>query len=527
MTTRLAVIVGAGPAGLTAAYELATRTDIVPLVFEADSQVGGISKTVNYKGNRIDIGGHRFFSKSDRVMDWWADVLPLQAGASGAESVTVSYQNKHRDIDLSGGGADPDKVDEVMLVRSRVSRILYGRKFFNYPIKFSGQTLRNLGLIRSAKIIASYLRARLMPIRPEVTLADYVINRFGRELYATFFRDYTEKVWGVPCTQIPADWGAQRIKGVSISALLKHTLKKLRPGGGGDVRQKDTETSLIERFLYPKLGPGQLWEVVARKVEEAGGTIEMNTRVTGVHHAGGKITSVTVEGPGGAREVEAEMVFSSMPVQELIGGWAPPAPDDVRAVAGALPYRDFMTVGVLLSRLSLDGGVTPDELSDRVPDNWIYIQDTDVKVGRLQVFNNWSPYLVASPDTIWLGMEYFVNEGDGFWEMDDAALARFGIGELETLGVALSEDVLDHVVVRTRKAYPAYFGSYEKFDLVQEYVSGFDNLYCVGRNGMHRYNNQDHSILTAMVAVDGIVEGRDTRDAMWQINTEQEYHESR
>ncbi|MDA7427623.1 NAD(P)/FAD-dependent oxidoreductase [Primorskyibacter aestuariivivens] len=524
MTQRIAVIIGAGPAGLTAAYELIARTDIKPIIFEADSQVGGISKTVNYKGNRIDIGGHRFFSKSDRVMDWWADVLPLQGGTGQGESITVSYQNKHRDI--APGDADPEKVDEVMLVRNRVSRILYGRRFFDYPLKLKPETFRNLGFWRSLRIVGSYIRARLKPVKPEVTLTDFVTNRFGHELYATFFRDYTEKVWGVPCTEIPADWGAQRIKGVSIKSLIAHTLRKLKPGAG-DVRQKDVETSLIERFLYPKHGPGQLWEVVARKVTEGGGELHFGSRVTGIQHDGTRLSAVTVETPAGIQEVTADYVFSSMPVQELIGGWQPSAPPAVTEIARNLPYRDFITVGVLLKRLTLDGGVSATELAEKVPDNWIYVQDSDVKVGRLQIFNNWSPYLVADPETIWLGMEYFVDEGDEYWSMEDGDLAAFGISELEKLGVARAADVIDHVVVRTHKAYPAYFGSYERFGEIQSYVSQFENLYCVGRNGMHRYNNQDHSILTAMVAVDGLAEGRDTREGMWYVNTEQEYHESR
>lgn len=525
MSPKYAIIIGAGPAGLTAAYELATRTDIKPIVFEADTQVGGISRTVNYKGNRIDIGGHRFFSKSDRVMDWWADMMPLQAGAGPGDTITVSYQNQEHDI-AATGGANPDETDEVMLVRNRVSRIFYLRKFFDYPIKFNGQTLRNLGLVRSVKIISSYARARLVPVRPERSLRDFIINRFGSELYETFFKDYTEKVWGVPCEDIPADWGAQRIKGVSISGLIRHMFRKLKPGQGS-LRQKDVETSLIEQFLYPKHGPGQLWEVVARKVTESGGEIFLNSRVTAVHHDGKDITGVTVDGPEGVQEIDADMVFSSMPIQELIKGWSPEAPKQVQDVADGLPYRDFLTVGVLLKRLELEGGVTAAELAEKMPDNWIYIQEPDVKVGRLQIFNNWSPYLVADPDSIWIGMEYFLNEHDAFWTMPEAEMAAFGIAELEKLGIADPVNVLDQVVVRTPKAYPAYFGTYDHFDVVQEYVTQFDNLYCVGRNGMHRYNNQDHSILVSMIAVDGIVSGQDTRNELWQVNTEQSYHEEK
>ena len=523
---RIALIVGAGPAGLTAAYELLQRTDVKPVIFEADSQVGGISKTVNYKGNRIDIGGHRFFSKSDRVMDWWAQMLPLEAVTEDHGPLTISYQNKSRSVS-AGQGADPDQTDEVMLVRNRVSRILFGRKFYSYPIKFSLQTFGNLGFVRTCKIMTSYAAARLKPIKPEVTLRDFIINRFGQTLYETFFKNYTEKVWGVPCEDIPADWGAQRIKGVSISALLMHVLKKLKPRSR-DVAQKDTETSLIERFLYPKLGPGQLWETVAQKVVDQGGELHLNTFVTGVHHDGGKITALDVRHPDGTEEcVAGDMVFSSMPVQQLIGGWVPEAPQPVRDVANGLVYRDFITVGLLLDRLALDGGVQAHELAKRVPDNWIYIQEPDVKVGRLQIFNNWSPYLVADPDKIWMGMEYFVNDTDAFWNLSDDELKAFAKDELVKLGMANPQDVSDGVVVRIPKTYPAYFGSYDRFDTIRDYVSEFENLYCVGRNGMHRYNNQDHSILTAMVAVDGIEQGKDLRSEMWEINTEEEYHESK
>ncbi|MEY4698175.1 MAG: hypothetical protein RIT14_2603 [Pseudomonadota bacterium] len=527
MADKVAVIIGAGPAGLTAAHEFVTRSGVIPVVIEADAQVGGISRTVNYKGNRIDIGGHRFFSKSDRVMDWWAEVLPLQAAAGTDDSLTISYQNKHRSVDLGGQGVDPDQTDEVMLVRPRVSRILYDRKFFDYPIRFSLQTLLGLGVWRSAKIFFSYAKARLFPVRPEVSLRDFIINRFGHELYATFFRDYTEKVWGVPCDQIPAEWGAQRIKGLSITALLKNALRRLRPQRGG-VRQQGVETSLIERFLYPKHGPGQLWEKIAAGVVARGGALHLNTRVTGIAHEAGRITAVdVVDSAGQKRRIEGDVFFSTMPVRDLLAGLSPAAPAAVKAVSDGLTYRDFITVGVLLRRIRLHGGAVASTLRDRVPDNWIYVQEPDVKVGRIQIFNNWSPYLVANADDIWIGLEYFVNEGDALWAMADGDLTAFAVAELATLGVALPEDVKDAVVVRTLKAYPAYFGSYDRFSEVRDYLNGFSNLYPVGRNGMHRYNNQDHSMLTAMVAVDGILEGRDVHAELWDINTEQEYHEEK
>ncbi|WP_212523400.1 NAD(P)/FAD-dependent oxidoreductase [Actibacterium sp. MT2.3-13A] len=528
MAPRVAIIIGAGPAGLTAAYELATRSDIRPILFEAGDQVGGISKTVNYKGNRIDIGGHRFFSKSRRVMDWWLNILPLEAGAAApGEAIALSYHNRRHDLSAPRAGADPEATDEVMLVRPRVSRILFDGKFFDYPIRFGLGTLARLGPARTARIMAGYARARMRPIRPEVSLRDFIINRFGRELYETFFENYTEKVWGVPCEEIPAGWGAQRIKGVSISALVRNALRKLRPQSGG-IAQRGVETSLIERFLYPKHGPGQLWEKVAGQVTARGGELHCRTRVVALNHDGERVTSVVTEDANGTRRtVACDYVFSSMAVKDLIAGWTPPAPAAVAGVAGDLPYRDFITIGVLLSRLRLAGGTDAAGLSQKIPDNWIYVQEPGVKVGRIQIFNNWSPALVADPGDIWLGLEYFVNEGDDFWTLPDAEMTEFAVRELGALGFALPEDVKDSVVVRSPKAYPAYFGSYERFDVVRDYVSGFANLYCVGRNGMHRYNNQDHSMLTAMVSVDGILEGRDVHEEVWDINTEEEYHETR
>jgi protoporphyrinogen oxidase len=517
MTKRVAIIAGAGPAGLTAALELLDKTDVVPIVYEADSMVGGLAKTVDYKGNRIDIGGHRFFSKSSRVMDWWAGILPLQrlgepleedwlAGSSGGEA----------------SGPDPDEVELVMLLRERRSRIMYLRRMFDYPVSLNGTTIRNLGPLRMARIGASYLRARLQPIRKEESLEDFMINRFGRELYATFFEDYTEKVWGVPPSEIKADWGAQRIKGLSVSRALAHAarsvLRGLRPGKG-DIYQREIETSLIERFLYPKRGPGQLWEEVTRRVRARGGQVILGATVTAFHASGERIVAASVrDSDGNVTRVEGDYFFSTMPIRELIAGLDADVPDEVKEVAAGLEYRDFITAGILLRA----SGVLAS-----MPDNWIYVQEPDVKVGRLQIFNNWSPYLVAEPGTVWVGMEYFANEGDELWTLDDAAFAEFAIGELLSLGLIERADVLDQTVLHVPKAYPAYFGTYERFATLREFADRFVNLFLIGRNGMHRYNNQDHSMMTAMVAVENIIAGIETKDNIWSVNVEQEYHETK
>lgn len=528
MSTKTAVIIGAGPAGLTAAYELCTRSDIRPIVIEASCYAGGIARTVNYKGNRIDLGGHRFFSKSDRVMAWWTDLFPIQGRAPhGSETIQLGYQHQRRTLDYPPEGPNPDQYDDVMLVRSRVSRILFDGQFFDYPLNPSLKTFSQLGWMRSLRIAGSYVKALISPVRPERTLEDFLTNRFGRQLYATFFRDYTEKVWGVPCHRIPAEWGAQRIKGVSVANLLRHAVQRFRRPAG-DLAQKTTETSLIEQFLYPKYGPGQLWEKVATLVQERGGEVRYATRVMGLHYADGRVLSVEVRDVAGKTvTLEGDWFFSSMPIRELVAGLTPPAPDTVQEVARGLPYRDFITVGLLLTRLRLNGEVTARELHERLPDNWIYIQEPDVKVGRLQIFNNWSPYLVADPETIWIGLEYFVNVGDALWSMPDDELFRFAAGELEHIGVIDQGDILDHVVIRMPNAYPAYFGTYDRFGELRDYFDCFSNLYLLGRNGMHHYNNQDHSMLTAMTAVDGILSNTDVHRALWNINAEDDYHETR
>ncbi|MBT9589148.1 NAD(P)/FAD-dependent oxidoreductase [bacterium] len=521
-----AIIIGAGPAGLTAAYELLLKSQIKPWVFEASADMGGISKTVNYKGNRIDIGGHRFFSKSDRVMNWWTEILPIEDTPEG-HSFPLKYRGQSRDLPHEMRLADPRQTDQVMLVRSRLSRIYYLRSFFNYPVKLELQTIRNLGLWRMLRIGLSYLRARLFPL-PEKTLEDFYINRFGRELYGTFFRDYTEKVWGVPCSHIAPDWGAQRVKGLSITRTLLHAVRQLWKKPGGDLAQKGVETSLIEYFLYPKFGPGQMWDTVAEIVQSKGGVVQTQHKVVRLHAAGQRIEEVSVQclSSGEIRRVKADYVFSTMPVNELVAALeGVEVPAEVAELAKGLPFRDFITVGLLMKKLRICDG--SNARSQGVADNWIYIQEPDVKVGRLQIFNNWSPYMVQDPDTVWIGLEYFVSEGDELWTKADSAMAELGIQELAKIGIIHPEDVLDSTVLRMKKTYPAYFGTYNQFDRIRAFLDGFENLFLVGRNGMHRYNNQDHSMLTAMVAVENIVSGRTDKSNIWDVNVEQDYHEEK
>jgi protoporphyrinogen oxidase len=517
-----AVIIGAGPAGLTAAYEFLTRTNVVPLVLEKTDYVGGISRTVNYKGNRIDIGGHRFFSKSDRVMRWWLNILPMQA--IEGDQAQITYQQKTTNVAAHPRPADPERDDRVMLVRNRKSRIYFMRKFFTYPITLSADTLSKLGLVKTIRIGLSYLRSLLFPIKNEQNLEQFFINRFGRELYLTFFKSYTEKVWGIECKEISAEWGAQRIKGLSILKTITHILKKALPKGKSDIAQKDVETSLIERFLYPKYGPGQMWEEVAQIIRERGAKILMHWNVQVIEHVGHRVTAVIARNSktGEVSRFEGDYFFSTMPVKELIADMNPAAPVHVREISDGLMYRDFITVGVLCERIKLrelDG--------ELVKDNWIYIQEPDVLVGRLQIFNNWSPFMVAEKDKVWIGLEYFCNDTDQLWKQSDADMIELAKRELASMNILDPKDVQDATVIRMEKTYPAYFGSYPRFPEVISWVNEFDNLFLVGRNGMHKYNNQDHSMLTAMTAVDNIIAGVRSRDNLWALNTEQEYHEEK
>ena len=529
-----AVIIGAGPAGLTAALELCRQSEIKPIVLEAGERIGGISCTIKYNGNRMDIGGHRFFSKSDRVMDWWTEIMPIESNGQG--DFAIRYQNQERRVNGNGRRQTPGPVpvadpDCVMLVRPRKSRIYFMRSFFDYPLSLSVDTLRRLGPVRTVRILFSYLKAQMFPRKPENTLEDFLINRFGRELYLTFFRSYTEKVWGVPCNQISAAWGAQRIKGLSLLSAVKHFVKKLFSFGGrksGDIRQKHSETSLIEQFLYPKFGPGQLWEHVARMIQSKGGEVRLGWRVEGMHversgNGSLRIASLEARTPEGQLVcIDGDYFFSTMPIRELIRAMDAPVPEEVRAISDGLMYRDFITVGLLVDRLLL---TEPD--GSRIKDTWIYVQEPDVLVGRIQIFNNWSPYLVNDPSKVWIGLEYFCYDSDPLWNKPNEEVAQFAVNEVAKIGILRADEVRDSCVFRVPKTYPAYFGTYDRFDEIVKYMERYENLYLVGRNGMHKYNNQDHSMLTAMMAVENIVSGRESKENLWQVNTEQEYHEEK
>ncbi len=514
------VIIGAGPAGLTAAVQLLKDKDqqFEVVILEESNAIGGISRTVHYKGNRMDIGGHRFFSKSDEVMQWWNDLMPTQGKNS------FDDKKLHRKKPLVEGGPDPEKEDKVMLIRDRVSRIYYKKHFFDYPVSMKWETIKNMGFLTTLDAGCSYLKSTVAPL-PEDNLENFYINRFGRTLYSMFFEGYTKKLWGRHPSEISADWGSQRVKGLSIVALLKDMASKLT-GSKGD---KEVETSLIEQFYYPKYGPGQLWETAAEKVKELGGTILMNHGVTKINTEKGKIKSVVCNTPDGEKTIDGDIFISSMPVKDLVCSMqGEPVPEDMLEIAEGLPYRDFVTVGLLVPKLNLKNETAIKTLSNIVPDCWIYVQDRNVKLGRIQIFNNWSPYMVEKPEeTVWIGMEYFCNEGDKFWNLPDKQRIKFAARELAKMGVIDESDVLDAHCEKVKKAYPAYFDTYEDFDDLIEYLDTFENLYCVGRNGQHRYNNMDHSMLTAMRTADAIKAGKTDKTEIWNVNTEKEYHEKK
>jgi protoporphyrinogen oxidase len=470
MSGERVVIIGAGPAGLTAAYELC-KAGVLSVVIEKDSVVGGLSRTVNYKGYRFDIGGHRFFTKVKAVDQMWREVLG----------------------------------SNQFLRRTRLSRIYYNKRFFHYPLRASN-ALRGLGLWNSFLILVSYVHAQLFPEMPEKTFEQWVTNRFGRRLYQTFFKTYTEKVWGIPCNEITADWAAQRIKGLSLMTAIRNALMGKQLGSKGEVIK-----TLVDSFDYPEQGPGMMWNTVRDLVTSQGGEVRLETSARKIRWSAGRIVALEVETHGKTQSIAGTHFISSMPIRELVQKLEPPVPAEIRAAAERLNYRDFLTVALIIKRAEL------------FPDNWIYVHDPGVKVGRIQNFKNWSSHMVPDPETTCLGLEYFCFAGDGLWTMPDADLIGLATRELASIRLAEAADVIDGAVVRMPKAYPVYDSHYaEALRVVRSFLGGLSNLHLVGRNGMHRYNNQDHSMLTAMLTVRNIL---GAHYDVWQVNVDEEYLE--
>ncbi|MEM9444801.1 MAG: NAD(P)/FAD-dependent oxidoreductase [Verrucomicrobiota bacterium] len=464
------VVMGGGPAGLTAAYKL-TKAEKKATVLEKDNVVGGISRTASYKGYHFDIGGHRFFTKAKMVDDLWREVM-----------------------------------GDRFLRRSRMSRIYYRKKFFYYPLR-AMNALMGLGIWNSFLIFISYMKAMLFPIKPEKTFQDWVCNRFGKRLFNTFFKTYTEKVWGIPCSEITAEWAAQRIKGLSLLSAAINALLKMPTGNKSKVIK-----TLIDAFDYPPLGPGQMWNEFKGLIEEKGNRVQMESRVDKIYWEPGSVKAVqVVQKDGTSHALQGTDFLSTLPIKELILKLEPTPPADIVEAANQLSYRDFLTVALII------------EQDDLFPDNWIYIHDPDVKVGRIQNFKNWSPDMVPEKGMTCLGLEYFCFEEDGLWTMKDEDLVALGRKEIDQLGLAKAEDVQDGTVVRMPKAYPVYDSVYkEALEKVKVFLATLPNLQLIGRNGMHKYNNQDHSMLTAMMAVKNIL---GENHNLWEVNADQEYHE--
>ncbi len=510
------IIIGAGPAGLSCAYYLLKYTDFKPIIIEASEFIGGISRTHNYNGNRIDLGGHRFFTKSEEVMRLWQEIFPVQQALSKDELILGLQNNLNVSENLN-----PEISDNIFLKRRRISRIYFMKKFFDYPVSFKLQTFVNLGLINVLKSGIGFIIAGVHK-RRENSLEDFYINRFGKNLYKMFFENYTEKVWGIHPSKISPEWGSQRVKGLSLTTVIKNALFK------PFIKKEKIETSLIEEFLYPKKGPGQLYEQMAEIIKNKGGCIILNNTVKKINFQGNNISSIVTEDNNGEKHnYKCKAVFSSMPVKDLINSFNKEIDSKIKDTALNLPYRDFMTAGLLVKKMAVRNTTKYKTVGNIIPDCWIYIQERDVKLGRVQVFNNWSPYMVKDFEhTVWLGLEYFCKENDELWSMNDDDFIRMASNELEKTGLINKNDILDSTVIRVKKAYPAYFGAYKDFNIVKEYLNTIENLYCIGRNGQHRYNNMDHSILTGFEAVKSFI-NNSSKENIWSVNTENEYHEKK
>ena len=480
------IIIGAGPAGLVAASEILSQSEIKPIIVERDQTIGGLARTLKYDDYLIDIGPHRFFSKSDKVNEWWL-----------------------KQIDL--------KTD--FLEVNRLTRIFFLKKLFLYPISFSYSTVRQLGLKKTIKIGFSYLKYFIFSIKPEKNLADFYTNRFGLELYNTFFKDYTQKLWGIDPKRIEPTWGAQRVKGLSIASAIKHFVKDFLPGSS-----KKVEMSLVEKFFYPKFGSGYMWETASQKIIECGGEIFFGELVVELKLEKRKIIEITtINKKSQLKKYHPNYCLSSMSIKDLFSVLN--SNEDlttVKMLADNLIYRDLVNVTVVINKLKIKN---PD--GTEIKDNWLYIQEPGFKVGRIQIAKNMSPYLSSVSSDVILGLEYFATEGDSIWSMSDEAIKDLAITELVEMGFIDKVEVIKVWIERIKQAYPAYFGGYDKFSILSNFLDSIDNLYPIGRNGMHKYNNMDHSMLTAMASVKSILTGQPEKREIWQINTEQEYHEQK
>lgn len=501
----------AWPAWLTAGYELLKKWNYEVHIFEQTWNIWWISRTHNHKWNLIDIWWHRFFSKSKTINDWRENILPLQG------KVSFDYKQLWIQTDLNINWPDPEYDDKIMLLRRRISRIYYLKKFFDYPVKASFQTLYNLWILNSISIFFSYIKSKIIK-QKETSLEKFFINRFGRKLYETFFKYYTKKVWGIDPSQIKPQWWAQRIKWLSLIKTLLHSFKSLL-----NISSKNIETTLIWAFKYPKYWPWQLWENVSKQIEEMWWKIYLNSNVENIEIHGEKIVSININDE--KKLWNYDYYISSAPIKSLLenSSWVP---DSIKQLSSKLIYRDFITVWLLLDKLKINNNSKFKSLNNIPPDNWIYIQEKEVKVWRLQIFNNWSPYLLKDISKIWLGMEYFCNEWDELWTMEQNDMKNFAAKELEQIWIIDNKDIIDYVILKTPKAYPAYFWDwYDNFETIKTYLNSIENLYCIWRNWMHRYNNMDHSMLSAMQAVKNIINWNNNNWNIWEINIDDNYQE--
>jgi protoporphyrinogen oxidase len=516
---KIAIIIGAGPAGLTAAYELLAKTDIKPIIIESDKQVGGIAKTINYNGWRFDIGPHRFFSKNLEVSKIWEETLPLQ-GTPTKEDLELN-----RKVKLSNKfeAPNPEKTNKVSLSKNRLTRIYHQRKFFDYPIKLTLSNLYKIGVLKIVKIIVDYFWVKIKPIEPEVNLEDFFTNRFGRALYLKFFKDYTEKVWGVSCQKIPKSWGAQRIKKLSVSKVISESVKNIfKP------KRESKETSLINHFIYPKLGAGQMYEEMAKIIKEKGGIIKKEEKVILISLENNYIKYLTTKNneTGLITKYTGDYFFSSLAIKNLIK-MTDKAPLEIKNIAKNLRYRDLILIIMVYNKLELKNKTKIKTKNNIIPDNWIYIQEKNIKMGRLDIFNNFSSWLLKDRNKILIAAEYFCNKGDLLWNSPDKQLIKMCQQEFKEAKIAKEKEFIQGFVHRQEKAYPAYLGSYDKFENIKKYLNSINNLYSIGRNGQHRYNNMDHSMLTAIKAVENIISNNKNKENIWEVNSEEEYHEEK